>query len=47
MVMNINTAGLAEGLGLAKALGHDLEMICEIFSQREPIRVRWKPMPKI
>ena len=33
MVMNINTAGLAEGLGLAKALGHDLEMICEIFSQ--------------
>ncbi len=33
MVMNINTAGLAEGLGLAKALGHDLEMVCEIFSQ--------------
>ena len=33
MVMNINTAGLAEGLGLAKALGHDLEMICEVFSQ--------------
>lgn len=33
MVMNINTAGLAEGLGLAKALGHDLGMICEVFSQ--------------
>lgn len=33
MVMNINTAGLAEGLGLAKALGLDLEMICEVFSQ--------------
>lgn len=33
MVMNINTAGLAEGLGLAAAMGHDLEMICEVFSQ--------------
>jgi 3-hydroxyisobutyrate dehydrogenase len=33
MVMNINTAGLAEGLGLAKALGLDLDMICEVFSQ--------------
>lgn len=33
MVMNINTASLAEGLGLASALGHDLEMICEVFSQ--------------
>ncbi len=33
MVMNINTAGLAEGLGLAKSLGHDLEMICDVFSQ--------------
>jgi 3-hydroxyisobutyrate dehydrogenase len=33
MVMNINTAGLAEGLGLADALGHDLSMIREIFSQ--------------
>ena len=33
MVMNINTAGLAEGLGLASALGHDLDMIREIFSQ--------------
>ncbi len=33
MVMNINTAGLAEGLGLAAALGHDLEMVCEVFSQ--------------
>jgi len=33
MVMNINTAGLAEGLGLAQSLGHDLKMICEVFSQ--------------
>ena len=33
MVMNINTAGLAEGLGLATALGLDLGLICEIFSQ--------------
>ncbi|MEM0897346.1 MAG: NAD(P)-dependent oxidoreductase [Verrucomicrobiota bacterium] len=33
MVMNINTAGLAEGLGLADALGLDLNMICEVFAQ--------------
>lgn len=33
MVMNINTAGLAEGLGLADALGLDLAMIREVFSQ--------------
>ena len=33
MVMNINTAALAEGLGLADALGLDLEMICEVFAQ--------------
>jgi len=33
MVMNINTAGLAEGLGLADALGLDLNMVCEVFSQ--------------
>ena len=33
MVMNINTAGLAEGLGLADALGLDLEMVCDVFSQ--------------
>ena len=33
MVMNINTAGLAEGLGLGAALGHDLNLIREIFSQ--------------
>lgn len=33
MVMNINTAALAEGLGLATALGHDLGMIREVFSQ--------------
>jgi 3-hydroxyisobutyrate dehydrogenase len=33
MVMNINTAGLAEGLGLGAALGLDLAMLREIFSQ--------------
>ena len=33
MVMNINTAALAEGLGIGDALGIDLEMLCEIFSQ--------------
>lgn len=33
MVMNINTAGLAEGLGLGAALGIDLTMLREIFSQ--------------
>jgi 3-hydroxyisobutyrate dehydrogenase len=33
MVMNINTAGLAEGLGLGEALGLDLTMLREIFSQ--------------
>ena len=33
MVMNINTAGLAEGLGLAEALGLDLTMVREVFSQ--------------
>jgi 3-hydroxyisobutyrate dehydrogenase-like beta-hydroxyacid dehydrogenase len=33
MVMNINTAGLAEGLGLGDALGLDLNLLREIFSQ--------------
>ena len=33
MVMNINTAGLAEGLGLGAALGLDLKMLKEVFSQ--------------
>ncbi len=33
MVMNINTAGLAEGLGLGAALGLDLNMLKEVFSQ--------------
>lgn len=33
MVMNINTAGLAEGLGLGAALGIDLNVLKEIFSQ--------------
>ena len=33
MVMNINTAALAEGLGLGDALGLDLAMLCEVFAQ--------------
>lgn len=33
MVMNINTAGLAEGLGLGAALGLDLAMLQEVFAQ--------------
>ena len=33
MVMNINTAGLAEGLGLGAALGLDLVMLREVFAQ--------------
>lgn len=33
MVMNINTAGLAEGLALGEALGLDLELLREVFSQ--------------
>ncbi len=33
MVMNINTAGLAEGLGLGDALGLDLNTLREVFSQ--------------
>lgn len=33
MVMNINTAGLAEGLGLAHALKLDLDTVMEVFSQ--------------
>src|SRR3954471_17655298 len=33
MVMNINTAGLAEGLGLGAALGLDLKMVREVFAQ--------------
>jgi 3-hydroxyisobutyrate dehydrogenase len=33
MVMNINTAGLAEGLGLGAALGVDLPMLMKVFSQ--------------
>lgn len=32
MVMNINTAALAEGLGLGAALGLDLKMLSEVFS---------------
>jgi len=33
MVMNANTAALAEGLGLGAALGLDLTMLREVFSQ--------------
>ena len=33
MVMNINTAGLAEGLGLGAALGLDLQMLKSVFAQ--------------
>jgi len=33
MVMNINTAALAEGLAIGDALGLDLKMLCEVFSQ--------------
>jgi 3-hydroxyisobutyrate dehydrogenase len=33
MVMNINTAGLAEGLALGEALKLDLTMLREVFSQ--------------
>jgi 3-hydroxyisobutyrate dehydrogenase len=33
MVMNINTAGLAEGLGLGEALGLDLDVLREVFAE--------------
>jgi 3-hydroxyisobutyrate dehydrogenase len=33
MVMNMNTAALAEGLGVGQALGLDLTMLREVFSQ--------------
>jgi 3-hydroxyisobutyrate dehydrogenase len=33
MVMNINTVGLAEGLGLGDALGLDLTMLREVFNE--------------
>lgn len=33
LIMNINTAGLAEGLGLGAALGLDLTMLREVFAQ--------------
>ena len=33
MVMNINTAGLAEGLGLGEALGLDLTTLREVFAE--------------
>ena len=33
MVMNINTAALAEGLGLAESLGLDLNLVQDVFAQ--------------
>jgi 3-hydroxyisobutyrate dehydrogenase len=33
MVMNVNTAGLAEGLGLGEALGLELDMLRTVFAQ--------------
>ncbi len=33
MVMNINTAGLAEGLAVGQAYGIDLKLLMEVFSQ--------------
>ena len=33
LVMNINTAALAEGLGLGQALGLDLDLLREVFGQ--------------
>jgi 3-hydroxyisobutyrate dehydrogenase len=33
MVMNSNTAGLAEGMGLADALGLDMDLVREVFSE--------------
>ena len=46
MVMNINTAGLAEGLGLGAALGLDLAMLQEVFAQTgansRVLRNRWR-----
>jgi 3-hydroxyisobutyrate dehydrogenase len=33
MLMNINTAGLAEALGLGNALGLDLTMLRDVFAQ--------------
>lgn len=33
MLMNINTAALAEALALGQALGLDLAMLCKVFSQ--------------
>ena len=46
MVMNINTAGLAEGLGLGAALKLDLTMLREIFAETGPIRGCFRRMAK-
>merc|ERR1711964_491658 len=47
MVMNINTAGLAEGLGLGAALGLDLSVLQEVFSQTGANSRFWKQMVRI
>ena len=46
MVMNINTAGLAEGLGLGDALGLDLTMLREVFCKPAPRHASCKPTAK-
>lgn len=46
MVMNINTAGLAEGLGLGASLGLDLTMLREVFRKPVPTPVFSKPMAR-
>src|ERR1035441_7952754 len=47
MVMNINTAALAEGLALGDALGLDLAMLREVRSEERRVgkecRSRWSP----
>ena len=47
MVMNINTAGLAEGLGLGAALGLDLSMLRDVFGQTGAPRGYSRRMEKI
>ena len=43
MVMNINTAGLAEGLGLADALELDLTMTCKTATMRASSALHTRP----
>jgi 3-hydroxyisobutyrate dehydrogenase len=46
MVMNINTASLAEGLGLGDAYGLDLTMLREVFPRPAPTRACSRPTAK-